>query len=288
MVKIRREFFVIITCVALLFTFSYFEWQPVKSMMEWKTRTNARATQVISVDEYTVMDYSNGNAPFITVDFLKGKHFWHPQMAIWVEDSAGNYLETLLVTISTAKGLFYSGRSAENFKQFDEAKSGERSNTRRVDALPYWSHKRGVKYPDGFYSPPPDQPLPDGISGATPVGNLYFMSGDSPVNELNAFKIRVEVNVAFDENEYYSEYDFVNDTLYHGGTGLLGQPSMVYGATIRNTDSTRYYVLEVLGHGHHSGGNGELYAELNTITTARYIVERLVVGVDEQWYLNMY
>ena len=29
----------------------------------------------------------------------------------------------------------------------------------RVDALPYWSHKRNTMDKDGFYSPSPDKPL---------------------------------------------------------------------------------------------------------------------------------
>jgi hypothetical protein len=94
----------------------------------------------------------------------------------------------------------------------------------------------------------------------------------------------VEVNVAFDENEYYSEYDFPDDSLYHGGTGLLGQPSIIYSATISRADRNHYYILEMQGHGHHSGGTGELIREVESLTTAKYVVERIVVGVNENWY----
>jgi hypothetical protein len=231
-----------------------------------------------------VYDHSEGKAPGLTIDFLKGKHFWNPQVAIWLEDSTGKYLETLLVTTSTARGLFYSGRSAENFKESDNVKTEENSPTRRVDALPYWSHKRGYQYPDGFYSPPPDSPLPDGITGATPKENFYFKSASSSFHRSSTFRVLIEVNVAFDENEYYSEYDFPDDSLYHSGTGLLGQPSVIYGATIRRSDPSRYHILSLLGYGHHSGSTGELVTETKTISTAKYIVERIVVGVSENWY----
>ncbi|MEQ8426180.1 MAG: hypothetical protein RIA63_15780 [Cyclobacteriaceae bacterium] len=73
---------------------------------------------------------------------------------------------------------------------------------------------------------------------------------------------------------------------YHGGTGLLGQPSLVFGKLIQRSDSTHYYMLDILSHGHHSGSTGDLYPDVNTITTARYIVERLVVGVDEAWFVD--
>jgi hypothetical protein len=180
--------------------------------------------------------------------------------------------------------LFYSGRSASNFKEADGAKVEETTPTRRVDALPYWSHKRNHRYDDGFYSPPPGEPLPDGITGATPKENFYFKALQSGIDDMVSFRVMVEVNVAFDENEFYSEYDFLEDSLYHGGTGLLGQPSLIYGATINRDDEQRYYVLSLLGHGHHSGTSGELISDLTTVTTAQYVVERIVAGVREDWY----
>jgi hypothetical protein len=281
---VRKEFLVIVFILTGIFSASYFEVPPIRQMMDWKATRNATAENKVSFSDYQFYDRSNGEEPELTVDFLKGKHFWNPQVVIWLEDSAGNYLETLLVTTSTARGLFYSGRSAENFKQSDEVKTEENNPTRRVDALPYWSHKRGHKYPDGFYSPPPDQPLPDAITGATPKENFHVKSDPPSLEKLTAFRVLVEVNVAFDENEYYSEYDFPEDSLYHSGTGLLGQPSVIYSATISKSDQNRYYVLSLLGHGHHSGSTGELFADMKTLSTARYIVERIVVGVNERWY----
>ena len=280
MKNIRKEFLVIVFGLIFILGFSFFEWPPVNWLMNWKARRNANTRQNINVSEYEVIDHTRGEDPFLTVDFLHGIHFWHPQVVIWIEDSIGNYVETLLVTTSTAKGLFYGGRSADNYKEFDLVKQNENTLTRRVDALPYWSHKRGVQYNDGLFSPPPNQPLPDGISSATPSGNFYFKSDKPLLVELESFRVMVEVNVAFDENEYYSEYDFVDDSLYHGGTGLLGQPSLIYGTTIHRNDKSNYYVLDLLGHGHHSGRDGNLYKDLSTLTTARFIVERIVVGVN--------
>jgi hypothetical protein len=280
---LRKEFLIVLFFAVGLVAFSYYEPKPLKRVMDWRATRNALAEGEVNLSEYQVYDRTNGKEPKLTVDFVKGKHFWNPQMVIWIEDSVGNYLETLLITTSTAKGLFYSGRTSENFRESDGPKTEESTPTRRVDALPYWSHKRGQRYEDGFYSPPPSQPLPDGITRATPKGNFYFESA-TDLNKLSAFKILVEVNVAFDENEYYSEYDFVDDSVYHSGTGLLGQPSLIYSADIRNTDSNRHYVLSLAGRGHHSGATGDLIPELESITTARYVVDRIVVGVSEDWY----
>jgi hypothetical protein len=280
----RKEFLFVLVLLAGLLAFSYYEPQPIKKMMDWRASRNALAESEVNPAAYQTYDHTDGAEPELTLDFLKGKHFWHPQVAIWLEDSTGKHIETLLVTTSTARGLFYSGRSASSFKQSDEIKEEEDTPTRRVDALPYWSHKRGHQYKDGFFSPPPGEPLPDGITGATPKNNFYFSSRSEAFQKMNSFKVLVEVNVAFDENEYFSEYDFLEDSLYHGGTGLLGQPSLIYSATINKTDSIRYYVLSLQGHGHYSGATGELFSETKTISTAKYVVERIVVGVNENWF----
>jgi hypothetical protein len=282
--RVRKELLLVVTTLFAILAFTYYEPLPVKRLMDWRASRNTQIISEISMFHYEVYDHTNDGEPDVIVDFLKGKHFWNPQVAIWLEDSAGNYIETLLVTTSTARGLFYAGRSASNFKESDQAKTEENSPTRRVDALPYWSHKRNHRYDDGFYSPPPDHPMPDGVTGATPNANFYLKSTASNIDKRGSFRVMVEVNVAFDDNEYYSEYDFLEDTLYHGGTGLLGQPSLVYGTTVNKSDDERYNVLSLLGHGHHSGGSGELFDDTETITTAKYIVERIVIGVRETWY----
>ena len=280
----RKEFLIVFFLLTGLFAFSFFEPKPVKKLMDWRASVNTSREKEVTFSGYQIYDHADGKDPELTVDFLAGKHFWHPQVAIWLEDSIGNYVETLLVTKSTARGLFYSGRSASNFKETDNVKAEENTPTRRVDALPYWSHKRGHRYIDGFYSPPPETPLPDAITGATPKENFYFKSASSSLRELTSFKVLIEVNVAFDENEFYSEYDFLDDSLYHGGTGLLGQPSLVYAAKIRSSDISRYSLAALVGHGHQSGMTGELIPETRTLTTAKYIVERIVIGVTEDWY----
>jgi hypothetical protein len=282
--RLRKEFLIVTVLIAGVFAFTYYEPAPVRQLMDWRASRNTNSISDVSLAEYDVYDYAHSNEADITIDFLKGKHFWNPQVVIWLEDSAGNYIETLLVTESTARGLFYSGRTASNFKESDKEKADENTPTRRVDALPYWSHKRNHKYEDGFYSPPPTEPMPDAISGATPKANFYFKSDPDGIDDLKSFRIMVEVNVAFDENEFYSEYDFLEDSVYHSGTGLLGQPSLIYGTVVSKTDDHRYYVLRLLGHGHHSGASGELFGNMETITTAKYVVERIVLGVKETWY----
>jgi hypothetical protein len=282
--KVRKEFLIVVIASVGLFSAAFYEAGPIETMMDWKASMNTQATHTEDVSSYSSYDHTEGATPLITVDFRQGKHFWNPQVVIWLEDSAGNYLETLLVTTSTAKGLFFSGRSASNFKEADAVKSRGGQSTRRVDALPYWSHKKGHRYPDGFYSPPPEDPLPDGITSATPKGNFYLKATSPTLAKMGAFRILIELNVAFDENEYYSEYDFAEDSLYHGGTGLLGQPSLIYEARIQRSDTTRFYLARLIGHGHYSGSSGELFSGMKTITTAKYVSDRIVIGIAEEYY----
>ena len=229
-------------------------------------------------DEFLTYDFrGKSDGAGLQVEIKKGRHFWYPQLAVWLEDTAGKYIKTIFITNSTAKGLFYASRTKDNYKLYDGKKVEGRLATRRVNALPHWSYKRNVKYPDNFYVPPPDQPLPDGISGATPQGNLTLKS-DLP--EPEKFVIKLEVNVAFDENKYFSAFDYPDDSLYHSGSGLMGQPSLVYGAVVDRNDNQKYYLMTLLGHGHQSGQSGRIYTDTDMITTAKEILERIIVGLD--------
>ncbi|MEL7118653.1 MAG: hypothetical protein AAFO07_04410 [Bacteroidota bacterium] len=266
----------VLTIGALLLSATYFLTEPFHSLMDYGTRLKANTEKNINSSQYDVlqMPVSNGNIN-LTIDLLQGEHYWHPQMAVWIEDAQGNYTETLFVTKATAKGIFYGGRSKANFKEFD-GKKGGRGDYRRVNALPVWSHKRGVLYEDKMYVPTRANPLPDAITGATFKGNFKLLTA---IDELEKFTLKIELNVAFDDNEYYSEYDFPDDDIFHSGTGQLGQPSIIFEAHIDMVDNKKYYLMEMIGHGHRSGQTGELFTDVSSLTTALDIVERIVVGV---------
>lgn len=248
---------------------------PFDLLMDFGAKQKANTTKEINRATYEMLEMNIANELKITIDALRSEHYWHPQMAIWIEDEEGNYIETLFVSKATAKGLFFGGRSKDNFKNFDtnKAASGE---YRRVNALPVWSHKRNVQYADGLYVPPSNQPLPDAISGETFTDNFQFITS---TKKRSKFSIKIEINVAFDDNEYYSEYDFPDDDTFHNGTGQLGQPSIIFETLIDMEDGKDYYLMELIGHGHHSGQNGNIYTDLSRLTTAKKIMERIVVGV---------
>jgi hypothetical protein len=267
--------FAIITVLALFFYGAYYQTEPFNAFMDYGTKLKANSEKELNLSTYEIAEMNLNKDIQLTIDLLRSEHYWHPQMAVWVEDIQGNYVETIYVSKATAKGLFFGGRSKENFKTFDENNDAE-GDYRRVNALPVWSHKRGVQYEDGMYVPTNETPLPDGYTGATFIDNFKLLSS---IDSTDRFKLKIEINVAFDDNEYYSEFDFPDDEIFHNGTGQLGQPSIIFETSIDMNDGRDYYLMELVGHGHQSGQSGDIYEDLSTLTTAKEIVERIVVGV---------
>ena len=270
-----KVFSLISVIILGLLTSAYFEVRPIQEFMDFGARWKASNEKSISHMDYDYVSMNLGRDIELTIDLLRGEHYWHPQMAVWIEDSLGNYVESVYVSKATAQGLFFGGRNKENFKEFDQSQQSS-TDYRRVNALPVWSHKRGKLYDDGWVVPTREEPLPDAITGATFVDNFVLKSS---VDFMNQFVMKVEINVAFDDNEYFSEYDFPEDEIFHNGTGQLGQPSIVFSTMVDMSDSQNYYLMEMIGRGHHSGQTGELFTDVSNLTTAHDIVERIVLGV---------
>ena len=269
---------VILVVLSVIFSGAYLQTEPFKSMMDFGAKAKANSGRSLNLSAYEILEMGTNKELRLTIDLLRAEHYWHPQMAVWTEDTLGNYLETVFVSKATAKGLFFGGRSKENFKEFDTKKDAV-GDYRRVNALPVWSHQRGVRDADGWYVPSRETPLPDGITGATFTDNFKLLSSVDPRSK---FKLKIEINVAFDDNEHYSEFDFPDDDVFHSGTGQLGQPSIVFEAQVDLNDNKKYYLMELIGRGHHSGQTGEIYRDLSTLTTALSIVERIVVGIERK------
>lgn len=270
--------FAVLALVALFFTGAFFQTEPFLSFMDFGANLKASSNKEVNLSAYEIVEMNLSKEVQLNIDLLRSEHYWHPQMAVWVEDTLGNYVETIFVSKATAQGLFFGGRSKNNFKEFDGKKEAV-GDYRRVNALPVWSHKRGVTYPDGMYVPTKEDPLPDAITGATIIDNFKLLSS---IDSMASFILKVEINVAFDDNEYYSEYDFPEDEVYHNGTGQLGQPSIIFESLIDLRADKGYYLMDLIGHGHHSGQSGEIYKDLSKLTTAKEIVERIVVGVQSK------
>ncbi len=203
----------------------------------------------------------------VEIVFTRGDAHNHPLMALWVEDTDSQYVQTLYVAESIGKGVFRHG----------DPSTGRwlPGPVRRPAALPYWGHQRGIRAPDGYYIPTQDDPVPDAITGPTPKQN-FVLSTQIP-GHLRQFRLLFEVNQSWDWNEYWTNDKFPHDEHYMSSS----QPALVYEAYVDLDSGVSEYSLEVIGHSHWSGQNGTLYTDLSTITTALDITRSITVRLVE-------
>jgi hypothetical protein len=207
----------------------------------------------------------NGQGNALSLEFVKGPEHNHPLMAVWIEDMDGNYIQTLYVATSIAKGVFaYGDKSTGRWK------AGE---IQRPAALPYWAHKRNVMNDKGNYMPRPGFEVPDAYSGATPKANFTLETRtDKPMS--GKFRVLMEINQSWDWNRYWTNNKFPDDREYKTSS----QPAIVYAAEV-TAGVPGEYPMQPIGRSHHAGADGKLYNDLETLTTALKIVESVKVVV---------
>lgn len=205
----------------------------------------------------------------IEFEFVPGKSHNHPSIAIWIEDTEGNYIETLFVTQYFANGNFGHGE-IEQGKWKNEA-----GNVRRPATLPCWSFKRNIKAADGLFAPSLETAVPDALTGATPKAGFTLKTGTKAASG-KMFRILAEVNQPWDSNDFWTNNKYPDDFNYK--TSL--QPALVYAVTVSPADTGKQLFLNPIGHSHYSGKTGELFTDLSTITTARDIFSKIAVRVE--------
>lgn len=229
------------------------------------SKKNASALEARSVD--TIQLVSADNHCNIILDFEKGKAHNHPTFALWLADANGKYIETLFVTRAIGQGVFnYGDKSGDHWKP---------GAVRRPAALPVWSHARGVKASDGLYVPDEGTRVADAMSGATPKGNFELIAG-SNLESGKTYKLRFEINQTWDWNNYWTNNKYPDDANYKTSC----QPSLVYEAEFKSGNSPQTLELKPIGIGHYSGKDGEIYPDLNTLTTAMAIASSVKVKIS--------
>ena len=196
----------------------------------------------------------------LVLEFKKGKAHNHPLMAVWVETTDSQYIQTLYVARSIAKGYYQHGDKSEGFW-----KPGP---IRRPAALPYWAHKRGVKAEDGLFIPSQKNPMPDAVTSATPKGD-FTLKTKAMVGDRDKFIVLMEINQTWDWNEYWTNNKYPDNEEYKTSC----QPALVYAVEVDLNKSGNFYKLKPIGHSHYAGENGYLYRDLSTLTTALEIAE---------------
>jgi hypothetical protein len=214
----------------------------------------------------SIISNENGKGPQIKVDLYKGKSFYFPLMAIWLENEKGEYIQTLFVARSVATGYFAYGKK-ENNKWVPGA-------IRAPQSLPYWAHKRGIKASDGLYVPDKENPVPDAYSGATPVTGFTLISKADSTLPVR-YRVMLEINQNWDWNEFWTNDKYPDDENYK----MSCQPALVYEADIDSSSPEDSYNMKPVGHSHYSGKTGELFPDLSTLTTALHIADSIVVRI---------
>ncbi|MDO3384648.1 hypothetical protein QWI17_02225 [Gilvimarinus sp. SDUM040013] len=286
-----------IVVMSLILILSWIEFTPMQRFHQWgiQLRINDRfeGRPPDSINYQVVGDYNNSQ---ISVELKKGPAMRWPQYAIWLESVEGEFIQPLYVSQSVATNRFdntvekidSSGQLNSNvldysdeefFSIFSERKSDGKAPDRfRQESLPVFLHKlKGDKDSDRFLSPGEIAEL-DAYTGATLADN--FMVGRSLKNSSHRLvDVYLEVNQSFDFNEYYSSDRFPDDLIY-SGNGFSAQPSVIYRARVDLSKAETVTVMELVGHGHHSGNDGVIYKDVSNLTTALDIVDRVLVEVS--------
>jgi len=194
--------------------------------------------------------------------FLGMKKKNPPQIAIWLEDMGGNYLTTLYVSYKAGKQKWSGGE-------------------KRKEALPYWNHIRlpfqpGEPIPDGYTGATTQKPVPDAVTGATPNGNFDLKM--LPNKSLEKFIIKAEFNHSKDWNDDYPKTAVFGEDNYSAESG---QPAVIYQAIIDTTSGKKEYTMEMIGHSSPDGSDGKLYQDVSGLTTAKNIVKRITIKVQD-------
>jgi len=178
------------------------------------------------------------------------------QIAIWLSDEKGVFVDTVYVTRYIAKKGLGNRRGG-----LDDKWGGPRLST-----LPVWAHSRGVDYGNGNFYPPKSKPLPDAITSATPkAGKFLWEWKPKKALESSNYFYYIEVNKSFDKNEH------------HNYSWYRCQPSVVWRGIITVGNQISKSEAKIIGHGHVAGEDGSINTDLSKLTTALHLIEKVEV-----------
>ena len=183
----------------------------------------------------------------VTVSIGAGEGWKGPQLAVWLEDEQGRYLKTLYVT-----------QKAGDLSWFFGPKEG------RPESLPVWYHasKRDSKKSAASENSANKKEI-DAVTSATPKGGLVFKQN---IDDASCV-IKVEVNASFDYNSTWTKKN----------SGVNGQPSLVYQATLPAGHKGEL-ALELVGSGSIDGADGDIHKNVAGIDSAKTIVKMINVA----------
>ncbi|NTS78021.1 DUF4405 domain-containing protein [Catenovulum sp. SM1970] len=269
----------------------FYQWGQTQRTMSANTQENEFTYQTIDMPIVTQQGQK------ISIDMKKGPYFSFPQYAIWLETLEGEFVQPLYVTSKLAQNDFYFKASYKNkenaisdnlmfsenhnindYVNFEESRETA-SQRLRPESLPVFLHKLGKQSKDGLYVPTKGDLIADAYTGATMLEN-FLLNSKSEQALSGQYRVRFEINQSFDFNHYYSSDRFPEDDIY-SGDGFTAQPSVVYEAIVDFDSTQTYFAMQLIGRGHHSGRNGDIYTDMENLTTAKEMIDRVIVGINE-------
>jgi len=233
----------------------------------------------------------------LTIDLRKGAYFHYPQYALWLETLDGAFIQPLFVTEKLARNDFANKVRLRNPQQvfnadiaaMDEATwqqtftsetltAAATQQRTRPESLPVFLHQLATKPTKAMATEPGAASAHvniDAYAGATLLDN-FLLTTQSEQPLPAQFRLRLEINQSFDFNTFYSSDRFPNDPIY-SGDGYNGQPSVIYEAIINTQSEQRFYPMALIGRGHHSGSDGIIHTDMENLTTAKQLIDRVIV-----------
>lgn len=274
---------------------AYLQLPPFKQFYIWGQKTRSATIAVQSEESHfklhTIKPAQALGAEFI-IEFRKGPYFMWPQYAIWLETLDGKFIQPLYVTSKLGSNSFSNKVTKKNPQRVftnNPLSSGEneddifdfswepasKDDRARPESLPVFLHALGLQSSSGAYVPEKGTPVLDAYSGATLLEN-FVLNTQALAALPNQFKIRFEINQSFDFNAFYSSDRFPDDPIY-SGNGYSAQPSVIYETIVDLRNEQQIYLMKLIGHGHHSGGDGNVNPDISHLTTAKHLVEKILI-----------
>ena len=270
----RYLLYTLIPCVYLLLA-CFFRWKPVPQLLALGHEAKNRAiifrpendTAIRHLPTKSEIKRQATDQASLMIEIEWGRAFdpehsfpdteGRTQIAVWAETRSGTLIETFFLSETSA---------------YSEDPQWADNRQARVDILPIWRNQftllSGVS-PSGEV---------DTYAGATP--DHSFSIQDNLVDEPEGFYLCVEVNAPGDPNAFYHA-DQAESASGYTRPGI-GQPSLYYSAFIEPQGDQKYYLLELAGQGgSNSQQSGPVYYNLDEITTAREIIEKVLVRIQK-------
>ncbi|MBE0370793.1 hypothetical protein [Pseudoalteromonas aurantia] len=291
------SFFLAISLVTYLSMAPYFSLSPAAMVYRFgqslKAADKAEHGKEVIFEEYNAA-IPKAQGQTVTVEFKKGPYFMWPQYALWIETLEGEFVQPLYVTRSIATNNFTNkvtkvdaeqvfdshlmiGESPLALTALEGGEDPQTKNTRmRPESLPVFLHKLGKQASNGYFLPTDNALQVDGYSGATMMNNFIYHT-QMRDRLVGQYRVRLEINHSFDYNSYYRSDRFPDDKVY-SGDGYSAQPSVVYETVIDFSQPQQLQKMTIVGRGHHSGKDGILYRDLENLTTALELVDRVLIS----------